>query len=108
MPLKNMSVAQADERYRQARKSALEALPEWIQLKERMNAGIKPGDAIVVELPKDSKIKNVRATLKRRARNYSRKMQFSYSVRAMRDNSGVDVVIVANESAHPTSSRKSK
>ena len=107
MPLKIMPVQEADERYKQARRSALETLDEWVELKTKLSAGLKRAEAVVVELP-TSKIKNLRPTFKRRTRNYIKKLRLPYTVRAMKDSSGTEVVIVANESAQPVSTKKKR
>jgi hypothetical protein len=95
MPIKKLTVEQAATKYHQARRSALEELEEWHELKSQLN-GIRKGEALVVELP-NSKIKNLRATFKRRTRNYIRKKQLPLTVRSMTDSSGVNVVIVESE-----------
>ncbi len=103
MPLKVIPLAEAETKFRQARKTALETLEEWRDLKVQLSAGIKPNSAIVVELPKNSKIKNLRSTFKRRSRNYVRKLQLGYEVRGMKDSSGTEVVIISNHSDAPAS-----
>jgi hypothetical protein len=108
MPIKTLSIAAAAERYAQGRKAALDKLDEWTQLKARLSAGIKSGEAVIVELPKNSTIRNLRSTFKRRTRNYVRKMKLGYDVRSMKDSSGVEVVIIENTGApaSPPPSRK--
>jgi hypothetical protein len=96
LPIKILSIEAAAQRYAQGRKAALDNLEEWTELKKRLNSGIKHGEAVIVELPKDSKIKNLRSTLKRRARNFIRKQKLGYDVRSMKDSSGVEVVIIEN------------
>lgn len=103
MPITIMAADEAAERFKQARKSALETLEEWRNLKVKLGAGLKRGTAIVVELPKDSKIKNLRSTFKRRARNYVHKLQLGYEVRAMQASGKEVVIITNNESEAPVS-----
>jgi predicted DNA-binding protein (UPF0278 family) len=110
MPIKVMSVDQANERFRQARKSSITSMEEWEELKIKLGAGLKRSEAVIVELTPDPKNKNLRASFKRNVRKLVKKLRMDYTVRAMRDSaSGMDVVIVANESEQPTSkSRKSR
>jgi predicted DNA-binding protein (UPF0278 family) len=110
MPIKVMSVDQANERFRQARKSSITSMEEWEELKIKLGAGLKRSEAVIVELTPDPKNKNLRASFKRNVRKLVKKLRLDYTVRAMRDSaSGMDVVIVANESEqHASQSRKSR
>jgi predicted DNA-binding protein (UPF0278 family) len=110
MPIRLMSVEQANEKFRQARKSSITSMEEWEELKIKLSAGLKRAEAVVVELTPDPKNKNLRASFKRNVRKLVKKLRLDYTVRAMRDSaSGMDVVIVANESEHTASqSRKSR
>jgi predicted DNA-binding protein (UPF0278 family) len=108
VPLKIMTVQEADTKYRQARKSSITSMEEWEELKIKLGAGLKRSEAVIVELTPDPKNKNLRASFKRNVRKLVKKLRVDYTVRAMRDSaSGMDVVIVANESEPPASpSRK--
>jgi predicted DNA-binding protein (UPF0278 family) len=110
MPIRVMSVEQANEKFRQARKSSITSMEEWEELKIKLSAGLKRAEAVVVELTPDPKNKNLRASFKRNVRKLVKKLRLDYTVRAMRDSaSGMDVVIVANESEQPAiTSRKSR
>jgi len=110
VPLKIMTVQEADTKYRQARKSSITSMEEWEELKIKLGAGLKRSEAVIVELTPDPKNKNLRASFKRNVRKLVKKLRMDYTVRAMRDSaSGMDVVIVANESEHTASpSRKSR
>jgi predicted DNA-binding protein (UPF0278 family) len=110
VPLKIMTVQEADTKYRQARKSSITSMEEWEELKIKLGAGLKRSEAVIVELTPDPKNKNLRASFKRNVRKLVKKLQMDYTVRAMRDSaSGMEVVIVANESEQPASqSRKSR
>jgi predicted DNA-binding protein (UPF0278 family) len=110
VPLKIMTVQEADTKYRQARKSSITSMEEWEELKIKLGAGLKRSEAVIVELTPDPKNKNLRASFKRNVRKLVKKLRMDYTVRAMRDSaSGMDVVIVANESEQPASpSRKSR
>jgi predicted DNA-binding protein (UPF0278 family) len=110
MPIRLMSVEQANEKFRQARKSSITSMEEWEELKIKLGAGLKRAEAVVVELTPDPKNKNLRASFKRNVRKLVKKLRLDYTVRAMRDSaSGMDVVIVANESEqHASQSRKSR
>lgn len=110
MPIRVMSVEQANEKFRQARKSSITSMEEWEELKIKLSAGLKRAEAVVVELTPDPKNKNLRASFKRNVRKLVKKLRMDYTVRAMRDSaSGMDVVIVANESEqHASQSRKSR
>ncbi|MGA8151430.1 MAG: hypothetical protein WB952_10815 [Terriglobales bacterium] len=104
MPIKVMSVEQANERFKQARKSSITGMAEWEELRIKVGAGLKRGEAVVVELTPDPKNKNLRASFKRNVRKLVKRLKMDYTVRAMRSGD-VDVVIVANEE-HPVSTRK--
>jgi predicted DNA-binding protein (UPF0278 family) len=108
MPIRVMTVEQANDKFRQARKSTITSMPEWEELKIKLGAGLKRAEAVVVELTPDPKNKNLRASFKRNVRKLVKKLRLEYTVRAMRDSaSGMDVVIVANESEqHASQSRK--
>jgi hypothetical protein len=96
VPIKVMSVEQADTKYRQARKSSITNMPEWEELKIKLGAGLKRAEAVVVELTPDPKNKNLRASFKRNVRKLVKRLKLDYGVRAMRSGD-VDVVIVSNE-----------
>jgi hypothetical protein len=104
MPIKIMSVEQANERFRQARKSSITSMEEWEELKMKLSAGLKRAEAVVVELKPDPKNKNLRASFKRNVRKLVKRLKMDYSVRAMRSGD-VDVVIISNEE-QPTSRKK--
>lgn len=107
MPLKIMTVQEADTKYRQARKSSITSMEEWEELKIKLGAGLKRSEAVIVELTPDPKNKNLRASFKRNVRKLVKKLRMDYTVRAMRDSaSGMDVVIVANESEQPVSRKR--
>ena len=105
MPIKVMSVEQANEKFRQARKSSITSMPEWEELKIKLGSGLKRAEAVVVELTPDPKNKNLRASFKRNVRKLVKRLKMDYGVRAMRSGD-IDVVIVSNESEQPTSRRK--
>jgi hypothetical protein len=104
MPIKVMSVEQANEKFRQARKSSITSMSEWEELKIKLSDGLKRSEAVVVELKPDPKNKNLRASFKRNVRKLVKRLKMDYSVRAMRSGD-VDVVIVSNEE-QPVSRRK--
>lgn len=108
MPIKVMSVEQADAKYKQARKSTITAMEEWLDLKAKLADGLKRQEAVVIELAPDPKHKNLRASFKRNVRKHIKKLRLPYSVRAMRDSaSGNDVVIIsADEQQISIPSRK--
>ena len=96
MPIRILTVEQVDSKYRQARKSVVTEMEEWLELKTKLSDGLKRQEAAVVELALDPKNKNLRGSFKRNVRKYLRKLKLPYSVRAMRSD-GVDVVIVSND-----------
>ena len=104
MPIKVMTVEQANERFRQARKSSITSMPEWEELKIKLSSGLKRAEAVVVELTPDPKNKNLRASFKRNVRKLVKRLKMDYGVRAMRSGD-IDVVIVSNEE-QPTSRKK--
>jgi hypothetical protein len=106
VPIKVMTVEQANERFRQARKSSITSMEEWEELKIKLGEGLKRSEAVVVSLTPDPKNKNLRASFKRNVRKLVKRLHMDYSVRAMRSGD-VDVVIVANESEQPVSRKRS-
>ena len=96
MPIKVMSVEQANDKFRQARRSSITSMQEWDELKIKLSSGLKRNEAVVVELTPDPKNKNLRASFKRNVRKMVKRLKLDYGVRAMRSGD-VDVVIVSNE-----------
>jgi hypothetical protein len=105
MPIKVMSVEQANEKFKQARKSSITGMDEWDELRIKLGSGLKRAEAVVVELTPDPKNKNLRASFKRNVRKLVKRLKLDYSVRAMRSGD-VDVVIVANDE-QPVSRKRS-
>jgi hypothetical protein len=103
-PIKVMDLETANQKYRQARKSSITGMDEWVELKTKLSDGLKRAEAVVVELKPDPKNKNLRASFKRNVRKLVKRLKMDYSVRAMRSGD-VDVVIVSNEE-QPVSRRK--
>jgi hypothetical protein len=105
MPIKVMTVQEADAKYRQARKSTITSMPEWEELKLKLTTGLRRSEAVVIELMPDPRNKNLRAGFKRNVRKMVKRLNLGYSVRAMRDgSSGHDIVVVANDE-QPVSTR---
>lgn len=82
--------------HRRGRKSRLENLAEMKQLEIKLAAGLKPFEAVEVELP-PSETKNLREAMKYRIINQLKKlkMEAEYEVHSYRAN-GKDFVSVAN------------
>lgn len=82
--------------HRRGRKSSLENLPETKQLDAKLAVGLKPFEAVEIELPK-SPTKNLREAMKYRIINRLKKlkMEAEYEVHSYRAN-GKDFVSVAN------------
>lgn len=82
--------------HRRGRKSSLENLPEMKELETKLAAGLKPYEAVEVELP-PSQTKNLREAMKYRILNKLKKlkMESEYEVHSYRAN-GKDFVSVAN------------
>src|ERR1700676_1501520 len=91
-PIKLMSVADADTKYRQSKKSAITLLPEWIDMRTRLAAEpLKPFEALVISLATDAKQPHRRASFKRNLKKYLKKIGLSvYGVRAMRVDADTD------------------
>jgi hypothetical protein len=110
MPIKFMSVDAAEQKFRQTRRSTIIDMPEWQDLRTRLAAeGLKPSEACVIEIKPNPKAPHTRASFKRNLKKLLRRLNLTaYTVRAMRDAaSGMDIIIVENTSAQPTSpSRK--
>lgn len=96
-PVKVMTVEQAESKFKQARKSVVAEMDEWLELKTKLSDGLKRQEAVVVELEPDPKNKNLRATFKRHTKKYVKKLKLPYSIRAMRSSDGVDVIIVSHD-----------
>lgn len=82
--------------HRRGRRSSLENLPELKDLESKLASGLKPYEAVEVELP-PSPVKNLREALKYRIINKLKKlkMEDAYEVHSYRAN-GKDFVSVAN------------
>ncbi len=79
--------------HKRGRKSALENLPELAQLKTKLTHGLRPYEAIEVELPRSS-VKNLRDSFKARVISYLRDLDIQdYEVQAYQAN-GKDYVAV--------------
>src|ERR1700751_5427038 len=87
------------------RKSSMDSLSEFLEVKAKLSYGLKPCEAIEVELPTTSP-KSLQGTLKRHIVRYIKKLSLSdYEVQAYRA-SGKDFVSVTN-TAQPTQIRES-
>jgi hypothetical protein len=79
--------------HKRGRKSALENLEELAQLKTKLSHGLKPYEAIEVELPR-SPVKNLRDSFKTRVVSYLRELDIQdYEVQAY-DSQGKSYVAV--------------
>ena len=92
MPVRICSVEDLTP-HKRGRKSALENLPELAALQTKLTHGLKPYEAIEVELPR-STVKNLRDSFKTRVVSYLRQLDIQdYEVQAYQAG-GKDYVAV--------------
>ncbi len=95
MPIKVVPIKQLTPHGRGRKPSAIETMDEFIELKTILTHGLKPFEAIEVEL-KPSKVKTMRELFKRRVTHYLKTLHAdNYEVQGYRAN-GIDYVSVSH------------
>jgi hypothetical protein len=59
------------------RKSVLDTMAEWVELKTKLSNGLKPFEAIEVELPANTRLKALRQSFKNRVDAYLKKLNLT-------------------------------
>jgi len=59
------------------RKSVIDGLSEWMELKTKLSNGLKPFEAVEVELPANTRLKALRQSFKNRVDAYLKKLNLT-------------------------------
>ena len=98
MPIRICTIESLTPVTRGGHKSAVESLPEWQELRTKLSAGLRPFEAVEVELP-SSPVKSLRELLKSRAKAYLKKLSLTdYEVKTYKGN-GKMYVSISNTAA---------